>query len=677
MKLLKFTIIKLTLCLIIGVLIAHFLKGSLWPSFFITIALIISSGLYSFAIRHKLKKDIVFGILAFLATISLGVVVYNIHYQPNFTNHYTKRYDWHDSLSVNLRVKVFKILKPSTYYDKYLVKLISMNNETTTGRLLLNVVKDSITTYNIDDVLIAKTTLSPIAPPINPGQFNYKSYLEKQYIYHQIYVEPQELLQIESKNHTLYGFASQFRKLVNDKLKSYHFKAQELAIINALLLGQRQDIDKETYNNYSNAGAIHILAVSGLHVGIILVLLQFLLKPLLHFKHGRIIRIITILILLWCYAVVAGLSASVTRAVTMFSLVAIAINLKRYTNIYNTIAASIFLLLLFKPMFLFDVGFQLSYIAVLSIISIQPTLYKLWHPHNKILSFFWNLITVTLAAQIGVSPISIYYFHQFPGLFFISNLTIIPVLGLILGLGLFIIILALVDALPQVLASGYVHIIYLMNTFVKWVSAHESFIFRDISLNEAQLIAYYLLLLSIFLFFKHKTYWTTVAVLSAVIGIQLTYLHAKVIHSKNQFVIFHKSKHTLIGQKLNNNLILHHNLDSSSFGRLQLLKNYKTTHSIKNIKSDNIQPLYQWKNKYMMVVDSLGIYNIKGINIDYVLLRQSPKINLNRLIDSLSPKIIIADGSNYRTYIERWRQSCQKQKLRFHYTGKNGAFIIE
>ena len=139
----------------------------------------------------------------------------------------------------------------------------------------------------------------------------------------------------------------------------------------------------------------------------------------------------------------------------MFTIIAIAMHLKRQTNIYNTLAISVFVLLLLKPNFLFDIGFQLSYLAVLAIVAIQPKLYNIYRPNYKVDTLFWNIFTVTLAAQLGVLPLSLYYFHQFPGLFFLSNLVIIPFLGIVLGMGIVILILASLSVLPEFLVNIY------------------------------------------------------------------------------------------------------------------------------------------------------------------------------------------------------------------------------
>ena len=216
----------------------------------------------------------------------------------------------------------------------------------------------------------------------------------------------------------------------------------KLQVVSALILGQQQDISKEILKDYQYAGAIHILSVSGLHVGFILLFITFLLRPLPKNKYGNWIRLLAILLGLWGFAIIAGLSPSVIRSATMFSFVAIGMNLKRSTNIFHTLLVSLFIILLFKPSFLFDVGFQLSYLSLFFILWIQPLLSKIWIPKNKILRYFWDILTVSFAAQIGALPLSIYYFHQFPGLFFVTNIIILPFLSIIMGLGVFVMTLA-------------------------------------------------------------------------------------------------------------------------------------------------------------------------------------------------------------------------------------------
>lgn len=678
MKLLNFTIIKLTLCLCAGIIIAHFLSITLNITFGLTIGCIVVLVIVFIVSNRQIQKSIWFGCIAFATMISLGILVYNLHDHQNFKHHYSN-FISNENHSENLiTFQIREKLKPTSFHNRYVINILRVNNEPVLGKSLLNVQIDSTKDlYKVDDILVTSAPFEALKNPLNPNQFNYKKYLEKQYVYHQIFADHNSLFKTESPGHTLFGYAENLRLTINTRLKQYHFKSDEMAIINALLLGQRQDISEEIYNNYRNAGAVHILAVSGLHVGIVLMLLNLLFKPIEYIKHGKAIKVMIILLILWGFAIVAGLSASVTRAVTMFSVVAIAMHLNRPTNIYNTLAISIFILLLFKPMFLFDVGFQLSYVAVLAIVTIQPLLNKLWKPKWKAFDFLWNIFTVTIAAQIGVLPISLYYFHQFPALFFISNLVIVPFLGIILGYGIIVIILSLFNVLPQIVATFYGYIITAMNTVVDWVAKQEQFLFKDISITLLQVIACYVLVLAFVKFYAKRSFTNLRLVLFSILLFQGALIFNSYTTSTHEFIIFHKNRFTLLGEKYDVNLKTFHNLDSIALVNDNVIKNFKVGNFIRNIKVDTLKNVYQIDTKKLLVVDSFGIYKVKSFKPNYVLMRNSPKVNLQRLIDSLSPEMIIADGSNFKSYIDRWKATCSKQKLPFHSTSEKGALIIE
>ncbi|WNH11278.1 ComEC/Rec2 family competence protein [Thalassobellus suaedae] len=677
MKLLNFTIIKLTFCLIIGILIGYLynltLNTILYTTFtFLGILFIV----FSIA-KNQFIKTIWFGVLAFILMIFIGILTTHFHNQKNVSNHYTHQLSKGTDTSKIITFRIREVLKPGRYYNKYVINILNIDDHKLSGKLLLNIQKDSTQLpLKVDAIFICKSNFKDLIHPLNPHQFDYKNYLEKKYIYHQLFLSNASLLKVSSHTHTIFGIANNIRDYINTKLKLYHFEPNELAIINALLLGQRQDINEEVYSSYTNAGAIHILAVSGLHVGIILLILSFLFKPIENFKHGKLIKTILLVTFLWSFALIAGLSASVTRAVTMFSIVAIALNLKRPTNIYNTLAISMFIILLFKPMFLFDVGFQLSYLAVFAIVAIDPLLYNLWKPKNKIIDIYWYTFTITVSAQFGIIPVSLYYFHQLPSLFFISNLVIIPVLGIILGFGILVILLAVLNVLPQSIANLYGSIIGYMNDFVGWISKQESFLFKDIPFSLLYvLVSYVLIITSIRLIKKWRFYNLKLFLISIVI-FQCAIIFTNYIKPKNEFIVFHKSRYSLLGNATKNKITIAQDFDSLTQLKNKIIKDYTIGNHIKTIKKDSIQSVYLLNKTKLLVIDSSGTYNVKSFTPDYVLLRQSPKINLNRLIDSIEPKQIIADGSNYKSYIENWESICKKRKLPFHQTSKKGAFII-
>lgn len=677
MKLLNFTIIKLTFCLLIGISAAHYTTIPTPISMAIALVFLGATWIVYRSTRNRLKNSIWFGVLALVTMVCVGILTYNLHDQKQFKTHYSHFINVDNNAAQPVIFKIRDVLKPNTYYDKYVVDILEINQNRVVGKALLNIEKDTLVpAFMTDAILAASLEFKTLGPPLNPYQFNYQSYLEKQYIYHQIFTHRSALYKLDRHAHTLWGLAAKLRQNINHKLQHYHFSKEQLAIINALLLGQRQDIAQDIYTNYVRAGAIHILAISGLHVGIVLLILNFVLKPLTLIKNGNYLKMSVIVVLLWAFAIIAGLSASVTRAVTMFSIIAIAMHLKRPTNIYNTLAISVFILLLFKPMFLFDVGFQLSYLAVIAIVSIQPLLYNLWRPRYWLVDFLWKILTVTTAAQFGVGPISLYYFHQFPGLFFISNLSILPFLGIILALGLIVIILALLNGLPNFLADTLGFMINCMNQLVSWVAKQEAFLFTDIAFNLAMVVAVYLVFIALYRTLSNPQFANYRLSLLSIFLLQGVFIATKQRNHYSAFVIFQKSRQSLLATKKGSNLVVSSYLDTLAWRQNYTLNNFAVGSFSTTIKSSKLKSVYHFNHQLLLVVDSLGVYKPLRFKPDYVLLRTSPKINLDRLIDSICPRKIIADGSNYKSYIQRWQNTCKKRKLPFHNTSKEGAFMV-
>ena len=677
MKLLNFNIIKLTTCLIVGVLIGFYFKISIKTALFLFLIVFVGFCLCFIFLKQK-KRNYLFGVFTFLTFVALGIINTKINDETLHSSHYINLKNNVETYN-DISFKVTKRLKPDAYNTKYIAEILNLNKAKSSGQILINLQKDSIAqSLGIDHIYFTNNKLNEVVKPKNPFQFDYNNYLKQRNIYHQIYLSNDEFIELKNTSKSINGYADTFRNRVNEKLKNYDFKTDVLAIINALLLGQRQDISPEIYNNYVNAGVIHILAVSGLHVGIIFLILNWLFKPLHRFKYGKhLIKPLLIILILWSFAFVAGLSPSVTRAVTMFSIVTCAQFLKRPTNIYNTISISIFLMLLVKPIYLFDVGFQMSYLAVLAIVSVQPMLYKLWKTPNLVIDKFWQILTVTIAAQLGVAPLGLFYFHQFPGLFFISNLVIIPVLGIILGLGIFVIFLALLDSLPEVIAEVFSFIIDTLNAFIVWVAQFETFLLKDVSFSLYHLLVSYLVLISVIFLWKEKTIKYLNYALMSLLLYSSVMLYTKHQNSYNEFIIFNKNRATIIGEKRNTNLQITHSFDSLKMKSDNTLKNYKVGRYINLTTIDNLNFVYPFKDDYILVVDSLGVYETKKLMSKYVLLTNSPRINLNRLIDSLKPKYIIADASNYKSYVQRWKTTCMNKKIPFHSTYEKGAFVLK
>ena len=669
-KILGYLPLHFVIFIILGIVLQFFTK--IWHFGFAKIAVLLSVLLgFILLLNHRIIRTF----LAFVFFFFLGVFSVLINNDLNYQNYYqTHLNDYSTAI-----LKVDKVLKSSLYHHKFEAKVLQIDSVKTRGRILVNLSKDTvIKLFLVDELLYVKSPFKAINKPLNPHQFDYRFYLEKQGIHQQLFVTKNTFKRIGFKSFSLIGLSAKVRTTIQESLKKHQFKDNELAVINALLLGQRQEISKELLTNYSRAGAIHILAVSGLHVGVILLILNGLLKPLLRIKNGRIIKTVLIVLLLWMFAFIAGLSASVTRAVTMFTFLAIGMSFNQKNVSLFSLITSMFFLLIFKPMFLFDVGFQMSYLAVFGIILIQPKLYKIYKPRLIIDKKAWQLASVSIAAQIGVLPLSLFYFHQFPGLFMLSNLVIIPFLGAILSLGILVIFLALLGVLPQFLANCYGSIISAMNSFVSWISNQEQFLFKEISLSFLMMILYYALIVFGVRFLMKKSPKRLIYFLISLLIVQSFFLFEK--HqkkTKEEFIIFYKSRNSILGNRVGEQVEIHHDLDSANIQNLGFLSSYRIGENIRQTLKKGVSNIYQFKNETILVVDSLGVYQLNGIKNPIVLLQQSPKINLERLINKIAPKQIIADGSNYKSYVARWQKTAENKKTPFHYTEQKGAYVLK
>ncbi|MBZ9730720.1 competence protein ComEC family protein [Salegentibacter sp. JZCK2] len=677
MQFLNLTIIKLSIFLILGIITGFCLEIPGFPLFIFLGFLFVIFCLGYLRAREQLFDDIFFGICTWSLIFTLGVATAYLQQPKNQPKHYVNLENTEAEL-MQLRIK--ESLKPNLYTRPFIAeveKILSKENSIpVTGKVLLNISKDSLGKELAPGMkLLVPYKLTNITEPLNPYRFNYRNYMQKQRVEKQLQISNSEFYLLPVKAESPISMASNFRERIIRKLSDTKIEKNELAIMQALLLGQRQDISKEIYEEYAAAGAIHILAVSGLHVGIILLILNWLFKPLNYFKNGLILKTLLLILLMWGFAILAGLSPSVVRAVTMFSFIAIGMQMRRKTSILNSLFISLFILLLVNPYFIFQVGFQLSYLAVFAIVTIQPKLFKLWEPRFKITKYFWGLLSVSISAQIGVLPLSLFYFHQFPGLFFISNLVVLPALGLILGLGFLVILFTLLNFLPDFLAETYGKLIAYMNQFIGWVAGQEEFVFTDIHFNIWQNLSAYLLIFFFILLIYQKSFRNLVFFLCGIVLFQWSMLYSKVQNCSSESIVFHKPRKTMIGIQKDEKLMLYHNLEDDFYKEIRV-KDYKTGRNINQIEDKKLPDVLALTEASILIVDSSAVYQLKDFRPDLVLLRDSPKVNLERLIQHLNPEIIIADGSNYHTYVARWAETARKQKTRFHHTGKNGAFRI-
>ena len=603
---------------------------------------------------------------------SLGIFSNWIHRESNYANHYL--HYLHPDRVQQIEAVVREQLKTTSNYQRYVVHVTKLDQRPCRGKLLIN---------------CKSTTVHPVLPvglpiqfegivqtnrkPLNPDSFDYSNYLNQKNICAQVWVSLYKLKKRNDFQRDIYYYADKLRSRIREHLDLSGCNPIAAAVFNALLLGQQQEIPTEITKDYQYAGVVHILSVSGLHVGFIIVMLRFLFRFFPQSRGMKITELLLSIMFLWAFAVIAGLAPSILRAVSMFSFVSIGLFLNRRSSNINALFVSAFLLLCVVPQAVFDIGFQLSYAALLFIFWLQPVLQKLYSPTSKIGLYIWENCTVSVAAQLGTLPISLYYFHQFPGLFLVANLLLLPLLTGIMSIGILSLVWLIVTVPPRFLINLLEWSIGLMNQFIHLLASFDSFVFEHIPCTFSMTVALYVVLFAGIYWLKNRQFLGLIYMGLAAIGLQLTVLFTLWgLRQEHEILVFHSPRYSALVERHGNFITAYTDLPLE---KRKPLYSYATAHFCRQIQFKKIPQTGMVNSRFICVLEPKHVPNkIRAHSL--LLLRQSPKINLDLLIQASRPKLIIADGSNYKSYIRRWKASCIQAKIPFHATGEKGFYTI-
>ena len=488
--------LRSTIALAFGIFIGSVINFPLTVLLAICAALFVS--LYFINKNYSFRISYFFGISTHLLFITIGITVFGIYNKsPKFID---------DGIYVATVIEKPQE-KEKSYKSVIKLSIVKTSSEIiSANEKVLVYFEKQIDAKQLQPGNIIVFSASPqlIKNYGNPFEFDYKKYLERKKIYRQLYLSTDNWeLSSNKPIPTLTIRAEQFREKLLGIYRNQNFGSKELEILSALTLGYKLNLDRETKRVFSAAGAMHVLAVSGLHVGIVFWVISMLFGFLRKQKTGRIIFVIISILLLWTYALITGLSPSVMRASTMFTIFVIGENINRKPSSYNSLAASAMLLLLLNPNNLFEVSFQLSYSAVFGILFLQPKLSKLVTVTNKIVKIFWVLLTISIAAQIATFPITSFYFNQFPTYFWITNLIIIPAVMVLIPLGMALLVFANISVISTIISA-------VIQFTIKWIyiiiSQIEQFPYsvHEISVLPIQLFFLVGILFAFYLFLNSK-----------------------------------------------------------------------------------------------------------------------------------------------------------------------------
>jgi competence protein ComEC len=410
--------------------------------------------------------------------------------------------------------------------------------------------KDSLMKPNFEygDYLLIHSKLSTIKSPDLQGQFDYGKFLKSKNCFYQTFIKKSDFRIVRfGDEFSIMKHAIAVQKSICNKIRLNLSSDQSVAVASALLAGFDDDIESELMTSYAATGTLHILSVSGMHVGVIYLLLAAIFGWLEKFKKWRWFYFVLIIVLIWFYAFISGFSASVLRAALMITLSLIGKWINGHTSILNTIAVSLFLILFYDPNLILNTGFQLSYLAILGIVLVHPIINGLLNVKAGIWLKVWELTSVSISAQLITFPISIYYFHQFPNYFILSNLIIIPISTIAIYLTLLVVVISPFNSLAIVLGKFNSLLIDGLNTITIWFASLPGAVIDGISFSITKLILIYILIAFLVLWLKYKKSLYLRYTFYFVLLLQISAIYnAFVLRKQEEFFIYtSKNRHAI------------------------------------------------------------------------------------------------------------------------------------
>ncbi|MBK5272001.1 MAG: ComEC family competence protein [Bacteroidia bacterium] len=555
------------------------------------------------------------------------------------------------------------------------------------GKIILYFKKDSLLPQlDYGSQIIFKKSLQEIKNSGNPGGFDYKRYSLFHGITHQVYLKPGEFSILkEKKEKWLNKFLFNTREKVLDILRRNIKRDKERGLAEALLIGYKNDLDQALVQSYTNTGVVHIIAISGLHLGLIYWLLLQLFKPLKKRKNLKWLRPILIIAGLWLFSLLVGAQASVLRSAVMFTCIIFGASFNKKASIYNTIALSAFFLLCYNPYWLWDVGFQLSYAAVLSIIIFVRPIYNWFYFPNKLIDFIWKLNSVTLAAQILTVPLSIYHFHQFPNYFILTNFVAVPLASLILLSEIFLCIFSFIAPVAMLTGKLLTWLIGLMNTHIERIEGLPFSLWDGLLINTWQAIL-------LIVFVSCSGYWllekskTGLKIgLAALAGFVILRSYSFIQTERQQkIIVYNVPQHSAIDFVNGRNFLFVGDSDlvEEGFARNFHLKPSRILYRINETYTLNAFCGYKNYNKYLdkniLLLDKSISFQQRAekSTIDLLVISKNPKVYITKLANAFNIKQVVFDGSVPAWKLNYWKKDCDSLHIPYHDVNEKGAFVM-
>jgi competence protein ComEC len=672
-----------------GIMIQWYLQVDVRLAWF-AIALAMVLFVSSFFLSHfrRFQFSILHGIAVTIIFLSMGSLLAwykDIRHDPRWMGNY------YDSRRQTLIAVLQEPLveKANSYKAVGTVKALFQDNRyySVCGNVIIYFEKDvAVGQLDFGALIVFSKPIQAIPGATNPGGFDYKRYCLFQGITHQVFLKKKEFVLLKEKQPTMLAkILFPIRRKVLFILRKYVHGAKEQGLAEALLIGYKDDLDKNLVQSYTNTGVVHVIAISGLHLGLIYWLLVRLFAPLRKKKISNWFSPIMIIGGLWLFSFIAGAQPSVLRSALMFTCIILADGFSRKTSIYNSLAFSAFVLLCVNPFWLWDVGFQLSYSAVLSIVIFMKPIYNWFYVKNKILDSVWKLNAISVAAQLLTTPFSIYHFHQFPTYFLLSNLIAVPLSSIIVLGEIFLCAVSVVPSIALVSGRILSWLISLMNSYIERIDSLPCSLWEGLLINSVQAAMIIAIIVAVASWWLVKEkFWIWPAMIFLLI---FDILRSGSFYQSNQqqiFIVYNIPKHQAIDLINGRNYFF---IGDSELLANEFARNFhlKPSHTLYRVTShDSLPNFFRAKNfiefgskrillgDHDFAVDSCSQRAI----VDVLVLSRNSNVHLLKLSKVVEIRQVVFDGSGSPGRIKHWIKDCDSLRIHYHNVNEKGAFVM-
>lgn len=694
----KYPFVRMLIPFALGIWVSIFVVAfRLSPTFLIaaSMALLVMAVLTAFLLKHQ-RHSWFFGAVMASYLFMAGYSLVRVHgkevresYYRNFqaeASYYVARvYDYPTERPNSIRT----VLELEYQFGD------SLPSRPVSGKVMAYFPKsDSAFALHYGDLIAIPAPIREVSPPLNPEEFDYRAYLVRKGITGQTYLKDDDWIDLQANDaNPIYAFSYRFRDVLLASLHRSGLNDNEFGVAAAILLGYDDYLADEVRKNYVAAGSMHILCVSGMHVGIIYLLASFLLGFLNRKKWQKTLKQVLLLALIWFYALIAGLSPSILRASLMISFVIIGEAIRRKGFVINSIAASAFILLCINPNNLFEIGFLLSYAAVMGIVVLQRPIYNLLYVKNKLLDKAWQITAVALSAQIATIPFTLFYFQQFTTYFWLSNLFMTPISFIVVISGMILLLVSWIPYLNTLVGYLVWGSVYVMNWVVAKIESIPYSIIKGLYINDFEFAVLLVALLLLMLTFMLRKRHLFIAMLASLLLV-MTSVTIRMYNSDHQqgMTIFSLRNHTAIDYIRGSEHVLladsalmvdESTVDYSLKGAWS--KRHLSHHpQVIGFEGDYANE-YLWKKSNLVSFDGklLAIWEDQRISdslsfrlpVDYLLVRGKQKPDVQSTVNAYEAKMLLIDGSVPRYLAEKWIAQAQDLDIPYYNIGE-GAMEI-